>query len=141
MSSNKESNPSHQAPPSRSHLNLIISSSMCVCACVCSVISDSLQPHELWSARLLCPWNFPARILEWVAISYSWGSSQAETEPASLAFPALAGRVFTTEPPGKPHFIIAPSPSTATLGVRASLCEFCMLSCFSPVQLFVMLRL
>ena len=23
----------------------------------CSVISDSLQPHGLWSTRLLCPWN------------------------------------------------------------------------------------
>ena len=23
-----------------------------------SVMSDSLQPHELWPARLLCPWDF-----------------------------------------------------------------------------------
>ena len=27
-------------------------------------------------ARLLCSWNFAAKILEWVAISYSRGSSQ-----------------------------------------------------------------
>ena len=26
-----------------------------------SVMSDSLQPHRLQSARLLCPWNFPGR--------------------------------------------------------------------------------
>ena len=26
-----------------------------------------------------------------------------ETEPVSLVFPALEGRFFTTEPPGKPH--------------------------------------
>ena len=28
---------------------------------VCSVVSDSLQPHELQPARLLCPWNFPGK--------------------------------------------------------------------------------
>ena len=38
---------------------------------------------------------FQARILEWVSISYSRGSSQ----PTS---PALEGGFFTTEPPGKP---------------------------------------
>ena len=32
-------------------------------------MSDSLQPQGLSSARLLCPWGFPKRILEWVAIS------------------------------------------------------------------------
>ena len=34
-----------------------------------SGVSDSLQPHELWPSWLLCPWNFPNKILEWVAIS------------------------------------------------------------------------
>ena len=29
--------------------------------CVCSVLSDSLQPHELQPTRLLCPWNFPGK--------------------------------------------------------------------------------
>ena len=24
-----------------------------------SLVSDSLQPHALWPARLLCPWNSP----------------------------------------------------------------------------------
>ena len=34
-----------------------------ICACVlrCSVVSDSLRPHELWSARLLCPWDFSGK--------------------------------------------------------------------------------
>ena len=41
----------------------------------CSVISDSLQPHGLYPTRFLCPWDFPGRILEWVAISFSNGSS------------------------------------------------------------------
>ena len=26
-----------------------------------SVVSDSLQPHRLWMARLLCPWNSPGK--------------------------------------------------------------------------------
>ena len=38
----------------------------------CSVVSDSVT---LWPARLLCPWNFQARILGWVAIPFFRGSS------------------------------------------------------------------
>ena len=40
-----------------------------------------------------------ARILEWLAISFSRGSSQHRIEPTS---PALAERFITTEPPAKP---------------------------------------
>ena len=33
-----------------------------VCVCVSrSVVSDSLQPHGLKPARLLCPWDFPGK--------------------------------------------------------------------------------
>ena len=39
------------------------------------VVSDSLQSHGLQPARLLCPWDFLARILEWVAIPFFRGSS------------------------------------------------------------------
>ena len=35
-----------------------------------------------------------ARVLEWVAISYSKGSSNPEIELVSLASPALAGEFF-----------------------------------------------
>ena len=42
----------------------------------CSVMSNSLQPHGLYPTRLLHPWDFQARVLEWVAISFSRGSSQ-----------------------------------------------------------------
>ena len=41
-----------------------------------SVVSDSLWTHRLWPARLLCPWDFPVKILEWVAISSSRDSSR-----------------------------------------------------------------
>ena len=44
--------------------------------CVCSIMSDCLRPHELEPARLLCPWDSQARILEWVGIFCSRGSSQ-----------------------------------------------------------------
>ena len=37
----------------------------------CSVVSNSLRPHGLYS-----PWNSPARILEWIAFPFSRGSSQ-----------------------------------------------------------------
>ena len=43
-----------------------------------------------------------ARILKWVAISSSRGSSHPQMELLSPASPALAGRYFTTAPPGKP---------------------------------------
>ena len=40
-----------------------------------------------------------ARLLEWVAISFSRGSSQPRDQPCDTA---LAGRFFTAEPLGKP---------------------------------------
>ena len=43
-----------------------------------------------------------ARILEWVAIFFSRGSSRPGIEPAPPGSPALAGRFFTTESPGMP---------------------------------------
>ena len=43
-----------------------------------------------------------ARILEWVAISYSTGSSQLEIKPVSSA---VTDGFFITEPPGKPKLI------------------------------------
>ena len=39
--------------------------------------------------------NLQARILVWVAMFSPRGSSEPETEPASLMSPALAGRFFT----------------------------------------------
>ena len=39
-----------------------------------SGMSDSLRPRG--PTRLLCPWDSPGKILEWVVISFSRGSSQ-----------------------------------------------------------------
>ena len=50
---------------------------------------------------------FHARILEWVAIFSSRGSSPPRNqEPTSLESPALAGRFFPPAPPGKPGRLI-----------------------------------
>ena len=45
---------------------------------------------------------FQARILVWVAISFSKGMFLTQGSSSSLLSPQLAGRFFTTEPPGKP---------------------------------------
>ena len=34
---------------------------LCICVFSCSVVSDSLQPHVLWPARLLCPRDSPGK--------------------------------------------------------------------------------
>ena len=39
--------------------------------------------------RLLCPWDLQARILEWIAIHASRGSSNLKIKPTSLMCPAL----------------------------------------------------
>ena len=57
----------------------------------CQVSIWLLQSHGSSVHRI-----FQARILEWVAISSSRGSSQPGTEPVSLVSPALTGGFFTT---------------------------------------------
>ena len=59
-----------------------------------SVVSDYLQPHELYS-----PWNFQARILEWVAIPFSKGFSNPGIKPRS---PTLQADSLSAESQGKP---------------------------------------
>ena len=34
---------------------------VCRLLVLCSVVSDSLQPHGLEPARLFCPWDFPGK--------------------------------------------------------------------------------
>ena len=65
---------------------------MCVCVCVShSVMSDSLWPHGLQSARLLCPWNSPDKNPAVGCISFSnancSGSSVVAKSRLTLATP------------------------------------------------------
>ena len=63
-----------------------------------SVVSDSLGPHGLQPTRFLCPWDFPARILEWVAISFSRRSFR----PRDWTWVShIVGRRFTIWATGK----------------------------------------
>ena len=83
---------------------------VCVSVSVCthgrSVASNSLRPHGLGSTRLFCPWNSPGKNTGVDSHFFPPGDvPQLAITPASPVAPALAGRFFTTEPPGK-------SPST-----------------------------
>ena len=57
-----------------------------------------------WTVACQAPLSmgFSRQEHEWVAISYSGDLPHPGTEPASLVSLALLGRIFTTEPPGKP---------------------------------------
>ena len=62
----------------------------------CSVVSDCFV--TLWTVARQARQSMgilQARILEWVAISFSRGYSRPRIKPRS---PAVAGRFFTTEP-------------------------------------------
>ena len=81
---------------------------------LCTTLCDPLDYSPKGSSvhRIL-----QARILEWVAMPSSRGSSPG-IKPVSLVTPALVGRFFNTESLGKPQqtiilsFIYGPSPST-----------------------------
>ena len=59
--------------------------------------SESLRPHGLQHARLLHPQDSPGKNTEWVAILFSRGSSRLRDW---TWVSCIAGRFFTTEPPG-----------------------------------------
>ena len=64
---------------------------------VTSVMSNSLQPHGLQPARLLCPWGF-SRQEYWSGLPCPPPGDLPHpgTEPTSLMSPVLAGDFFTT---------------------------------------------
>ena len=49
-----------------------------------------------------------ARILGWVAVSFSRGSSQPRDQTQASSVSCTAGRFFTTAPPGEAHIYIYP---------------------------------
>ena len=65
-------------------------------------MSDSLEPHGLWPAKLLCPWGFSKQEY-WSGVSFpsSGDLLNPGINPAPPVSPALAGGFFTSEPPGK----------------------------------------
>ena len=68
---------------------------------------------------------FQARILKQVTMSYSKDLPNPGIESMSRAFPALAGRFFTTAPPGKPpseieYFYETPGQNNGAQGCSRS---------------------
>ena len=62
-------------------------------------MSDSLRPHGLKPARLLCPWDFPSKN---TGVNCHFFLQGNLLDPGiELRSPALAGGFFNTEPPGK----------------------------------------
>ena len=87
-------------------LDHLMRACVCVCVCVC-VYAKSLQScstlcnptdHSLPGSSVYL--TLQVRILNWVAMPSSRGSSQPRVEPVSLMSPALAGRLFTTHTSG-----------------------------------------
>ena len=73
-------------------INLLFLESCCVCVCLLSPVQLFVTPQTSLQGSSVRG-ILQARILEWVAISYSRGSSWPRDQIAS---PALAGRFFTT---------------------------------------------
>ena len=69
------------------------------CCLVMSVLSNSVWPHGLPPARLLCPCSSLGKKLEWVAMPSSRESSWP-TDWTRVS--STVGRFFTTDSPGKP---------------------------------------
>ena len=67
-----------------------------------SVMSNSYGPMDCNPPGSSVHGILQARILEWVAISYSRGSSRPRDRPMSPVSPAMAGGLFTTAPPRDP---------------------------------------
>ena len=77
------------------------SNSVRVCALSCSVMSDSLRPHGLQPARLLCPGGF-SRQEYWSGLPcpppVDLPTLEIEPRAATLQMDSLS-----SEPPGKPN--------------------------------------
>ena len=64
----------------------------------CSVMSDSLQPHGLWPARLLCPWNSPGR--NTAVVCHSLLQRIFPTQGLNPRFPCCRQISLPSEPQG-----------------------------------------
>ena len=79
---------------------ILISEGACMRAC--SVLSDSLLHHGLWLTRLLSPWDSPGKILEWVVMSSSRGSSPPRDQTHVSCSSSWQADSLASEPIRKP---------------------------------------
>ena len=94
------------SPKAESHFRLFLYSTVkslrtgLCCVLSHSVVFDSSQPHRLLPTRLLRLRNFP--LPYWSGLPFP--PPRDHPDPGSKPMsPALAGRFFTIEPPGKPQ--------------------------------------
>ena len=80
------------------HIN--VTGVIMVCCPLVTVMSDSLPPHGLQPAMLLCPWDFHKNTGVGCHFLLQGIFPIPGIKPVS---PELADRFFTTEPPGKPN--------------------------------------
>ena len=77
---------------------------VCVCVCVCAQSWLTLcNPVGCSPACSSIHGIFQARILELISFPPPWDFPDPGIKSMSFASPALAGRSFTTAPPGKPY--------------------------------------
>ena len=69
---------------------------MCLCR---SVVSDSLRPHGVFPARLLCPWNYPSKNTGVGSHSFIQGIFPTQGLNPGLLH---CRWILQSEPPGKP---------------------------------------
>ena len=75
----------------------------CMHGCsVASVMSNSLRPHGLYPPGSSVHGILQVRILEWITIPFSRGSSWPRDLTYVSCVSCIAGRFFTAEPPWKP---------------------------------------
>ena len=73
----------------------------------CAQLSECVPPGELQPARLPGPGPLQARVLEWLAVPFSRGSSRPRDRTCvSPVCPAPVSKLFTTVPPGKPKQVL-----------------------------------
>ena len=86
------------------------------CVCVCMHVWARVHIHTHLCLTLCNPMNcspldssvygiFQARIREWIAISYSRGSSQSRFQTSISCIPCTGRQILYTAPPGKPSHI------------------------------------
>ena len=71
-------------------------------------MSNSLWPHGLKPASLLCPWNLP-RILEWVSIPFSRGSSQPRHQTLASCISGVFFTIWATREAPNHSFLLPKS--------------------------------
>ena len=97
---------------------------MCVCICsgtqLCLTLCDPMNYSPPVSS---VHGVFQARILEWVTISSSKGSSRSRDQTSVSCVSCIAGRSLTIEPSGKPYVTIRSDQIRSVAQSCPTLCD------------------